>query len=279
MRFSAHQESDCFHPNSKLPHHNHAEKMTPQKRFCILESNDVLTGECVFTTLRSDRKILDRVLRSSKPLPRSPCGGISCLASGHPLHRLITHSRAAILSQFRMLTRWFEQHSTGSRIAPASAATSFCGISEIHLRLCPKLSWFRTCGCVLACTHYRLRLCSIYLHNLLQCFSEMMLRVLVFYHLDSGALPDLLSRFATANRSSESSLAPLFLSRSLYFFFRLSVKKNPHAQHDLPFAVCSLQLSHCVVSSMTASSAMSVFLCSLTTPLSVRPLPYFVSSY
>ena len=54
---------------------------------------------------------------------------------------------------------WFEQHSTGSQIAPAFAGASFCGFFEVHLRLCPNFINVSYGA----------------------CFSEMMLRVVVLF--------------------------------------------------------------------------------------------------
>ena len=40
-------------------------------------------------------------------------GGITCLASGHHLRRLILHASAVSMSKFRMLTRWNRVRSSG----------------------------------------------------------------------------------------------------------------------------------------------------------------------
>ena len=40
-------------------------------------------------------------------------GGITCLASGHHLRRLIIHASAVSMSKFRMLTRWNRVRSSG----------------------------------------------------------------------------------------------------------------------------------------------------------------------
>ena len=70
-------------------------------------------SECVlFYTSHSARKILDRVLRSAKKFSRSLCRRISCLASGHPLRRLLIQSSAVSLSKFKMLTIWYRVGST-----------------------------------------------------------------------------------------------------------------------------------------------------------------------
>ena len=63
-----------------------------------------------------------------------------------------------------ILRLWSEQRTTDFRIGLAFAAASFCGFSEVHLRLCPNLPFVRA-GVFLACTYECLRL-SIYLHNL-----------------------------------------------------------------------------------------------------------------
>ena len=103
-------------------------------------------------------------------LSRSLCRAISCLASGRPLRRWkIVHLSAVRLSKFRRLlvSCWiiqlqFEQHSTGSQISHAFAAASFCGFSEVRLRL-------RTCGCFLLFLHALTTVCVLipsYMYNL-----------------------------------------------------------------------------------------------------------------
>ena len=55
-------------------------------------------------------------------------GGISCLASGHHLRRLIIHASAVSWSKFRMLTRWNRVGSSGCGLhnMPAFGAGSSC---------------------------------------------------------------------------------------------------------------------------------------------------------
>ena len=115
-------------------------------------------------TLRSDRKILDRVPRSKNIPSRSLClrKWTSFLASGHSRLRLIIHSSTVSVSEFRMWTR------VGVALdPPAVVRTTYhwflkfaclcCGVivgcSGVLSRVCPNLSWFRVCGCFLACTY------------------------------------------------------------------------------------------------------------------------------
>ena len=101
---------------------------------------------------RSDRKILDRVLRSKKFfLGQSACERTSCLPCGRPLHRLIIHSSAVSVSKFRMLTRrvscwirqlWSDQCSIGSPIALAFAAATCCGFPRSTCDFVPTLHGF-----------------------------------------------------------------------------------------------------------------------------------------
>ena len=51
-----------------------------------------------------------------KKLSRSLCRKISCLAGGHPLHRLIIHSSVVSLSRFRMWTHWYRVGSSNCRL-------------------------------------------------------------------------------------------------------------------------------------------------------------------
>ena len=130
----------------------------------------------------SDRKILDRFLRTTKisflatALAWRNCqlGWRNC-----PLHRFIIHSSAVSLSTFRMLTRWY-------RIGPSSCSLNnmprvpklrlpflrrhFVGFPD-HLRRCPNFPWFRTCGDFLVCTYDSLCLFPIYLHTLRNSYS------------------------------------------------------------------------------------------------------------
>ena len=156
----------------------------------------MLKSRCVVLhTHRSDRKIIDRVL--SKKTSRLPKRGISCLASGHPLHRLKFHLSAVCLSKFGMLTRGCRVGSSSCSldkmppvpmIAPASAAASFCGFSEVRWRLfvptyhgsvrAPVFLHALTIVCVVIpsiCTTFEI---------CVQCFSEMMHRVLVCFTAD-----------------------------------------------------------------------------------------------
>ena len=95
------------------------------------------------------------------------------MACGPPLRRLTIHSSAVRLSKFRMLTRWYRIGSSSCSKKTdhrfPNCACLCCGVillvSEVHLRLCYNLSWFRTCGCFLACTHDKLHLFPIYLRN------------------------------------------------------------------------------------------------------------------
>ena len=84
--------------------------------------------------------------------------------------------------------------------------------------------------------------------------SETMLRVFVFLtFLTEGALSDLLSWFATAYQSSEYHLRRCF-SHRFCLFCCFSCRISPHVQKGFLFAMCSLQLSHFVVSSITTSN-------------------------
>ena len=93
--------------------------------------------------------------------------------------------------------------------------------SEVHLRLCPNSSWFRTCDFVLAYICDGLRRVSINLNNLRNYYSVLSendaLRLDNLGLLDGGVLPGLLTRPATANRLSEFSLAAWFLSTFLCY--------------------------------------------------------------
>ena len=94
-----------------------------------MKTNDVLKLRVLFhTPTQIARLFVDRVLKSKKLFE------VSCLRRGTSCF----HASAVGLSKFRMLTRWygcwilqlwFEQHPSGSQIAPAFAATSFCGVS------------------------------------------------------------------------------------------------------------------------------------------------------
>ena len=159
---AAHQGKACFHPSS----------VVQQKHvLCIKVS-------VLFYTRRSARKILDRVLRSDDFICsvtvleqrtfllgyRSPAAPIdSSCKRGEPVQG---QDVDAVVSCW-ILKLWYEQQSAGSQIAPAFAAASFLGFSKVHLRLCPNLSWLRTCGCFLACTGLH----AICVHNLRNCFS------------------------------------------------------------------------------------------------------------
>ena len=104
-----------------------------------------------------------------------------------PLHRLIIQWRVVSLSKFRMLTRWvscwnlqlqFEQCFTGSKIAPAFAAASFCGATLSQLVMVSFVRLFfllaLTIVCVFVpsvCTTFEIRL---------HCFSKLMRRIRVF---------------------------------------------------------------------------------------------------
>ena len=82
------------------------------------------------------------------------------------------------------LQLWSEQSATDCRIAPAFAAASFCGCSEVHLRVDPDFPSLRTCSCVPACTYGSLRLIAIDMHHLhivFLCFSAVMPCGLVVY--------------------------------------------------------------------------------------------------
>ena len=82
--------------------------------------------------------------------------------------------------------------------------------------------------------------------------------------LDRSALSDVLSLFLPVqNCSRESSLAPLFPSTILSVLLAVPAELVLHVQNDFPFAPCSLQTLHRVISSMTMTSVKSVFPSSL----------------
>ena len=139
------------------------------------------------------------------------------------------------LVKFRMLTRWYRVGSPSSSLNKLPRVPTlillllrshFKRFSKVHLRRCPIFSWFRSCGCFLACTYDGLRLFPIYLHNPRSYLPEVMLRVLVFFN----------------------------------FLTELPCRIEPHVEKDFPFATCSLHFSHCVVSSTTTSSVCHCFL-------------------
>ena len=167
------------------------------------------------------------------------------------------------MSKFRMLTAGYRVGSSGCgsepcttdfRLPPTFAAASVCRFAVVHFN--PNSLLFRTCGCFLACTNGNHRLYPSVFYTtsdmLLLCFAVVMLRGFKIYALWMFFL------FATANCLSES--LPV---ESLFKGFFLSAcnpgRIDPHVQKDFPFALCSLQASNCVISSMIMSSVMSVF--------------------
>ena len=85
--------------------------------------------------------------------------------------------------------------------------------------------WFGTCGCFSLMHLRQSAFCSTYLRNL-RCFSvercgNAASRLVILWLLEWGALSDLLSWFCQCkNLSSESLLAPLFLSACLSFLLK-----------------------------------------------------------
>ena len=104
----------------------------------------------------------------------------------------------------------------------------------------------------------------------LECFSVMMLRVLVYITFKTEVPFQNPLDLPLQNRMSESSPAPLFLS-TFWSFLRITPAEL--LQTDFPFALPSLHFSHRDVSSMTMSSVMSLFPCFLYNS-AVRPPPY-----
>ena len=154
-------------------------------------------------------------------------GRISCLASGHDLHRLIIHASALSLSKFRMLTRWNCARSSGrglhnmppiSQIAPAFCAASSCRSSEVHL------------CCSLHCQQIR---ASGVLH---------MLATVCLYPICQHNLGNL-----SVLSGSESSLSWSVIQHPCLF----------------SFALCLFQTSHWIISLTNMSSERSVSLSSL----------------
>ena len=110
----------------------------------------------VENTHSSERKILDRVLKTKKFCNR-----------GRPRRGVIIRAGVVNLCKFRMLTRGYcvgssscglEPCVTDFRIAPAFAAASFCAITVVHLQVDPNFPSFRTCGCFL---HFSSAACAI----------------------------------------------------------------------------------------------------------------------
>ena len=141
-----------------------------------MNTNDVLNVSLLFHAPRFDRKALDRVLRSKNYFETlSMRRRTSCLASGHPLPRLIIHSTAVSLAKFRMLANWCRVGSSIcnlNNIPPTPQLRlpflwrHFVGSSEVHLRCCPNFPWFRTCDCFLhALTTIVCIFNSTYMHN------------------------------------------------------------------------------------------------------------------
>ena len=138
----------------------------------LLKTHDVLQKCVCVDTPRSDRKILEGVIRSQKNF-RGQCRRISCLPSGHLLQRLKIHSSAVSLSN-KMLTCWCRVGSSSCRLNNISLVPQLrlpllrhgVGVARSTCDFCHNLSWFRTCDRFLACTCDRLHLFSSYLHNL-----------------------------------------------------------------------------------------------------------------
>ena len=177
-----------------------------------------------FCTPRSDRKILDRVLRSKNVLSWPLClrRGTSCLASGRPLRRLIIYSSAVSLSKFRMWTRW-------CRHGPSCCSLHYIPlVSKCRmLLLWPHVVGFPRSTCDFVQTYNGFVRAAVFLHvltmvcvsfrsicttfEIIPCFSEMMLRVVVFCTFLTEVLCQTSCPDLPASRASESSLAALFL--------------------------------------------------------------------
>ena len=103
-------------------------------------------------TSHTNRKILDRVLRSKRTFLVTVRGRTSCLASGHQLRRMIIHASAVNLSKFRMFARWYRVGSSNCSLnnipLVSNCSCLCCGImlwaSGLNCE-CVHFSWFLTC--------------------------------------------------------------------------------------------------------------------------------------
>ena len=122
--------------------------------------------ECGVLHPRSERKILDRVLKN---MFEHSCNRVCCVSEEElPACLAVTrcvreipcerseHTQVQDVDEWEScwnLWLWFEQSTTDFRVAPAFATPSFCGISAVRLQFDPNSSFLRTCGCCLACTY------------------------------------------------------------------------------------------------------------------------------
>ena len=151
------------------------------------------------------------------------------------------------LLQFETTCHWF----------PNCACLCCVRHFVVHLRLCPTFHGFvravvvlhaRTMFCVFITS-----LCTTF-ETILSCFSDMMLRVLVFFTFLTAvpSCPDMPLQNAQANHYLRRGF---FQSLCSFLLIIPAEIMAPHVQKDFPSAMCALHFSHCVVS----SSAMSVF--------------------
>ena len=176
-----------------------AQQNIPQKQLrCVvqLKTCGVPKKSVLFYIPRAGRKILDGVMIRKNHL-WSLCSreGTSCLAGGRPLHRLIIHLSAVSLAKFRMLTRRCRVGSSSCSLNDIPRVpkvrlsllrrhfvgfpTSICDVVSTFHGFARAAVFLRALTIVCVCTP---PICTTFT-ILLECFTEMMLRVLVFFLL------------------------------------------------------------------------------------------------
>ena len=221
-----------------------------------LTTCDVLKSS---TTSVQIAKLL-RSFRRENFLGRSSC------AKQLPAWQAAANSGAVSWTKVTELMRWYRVGSSNCSShnlpqIPTNRLPLLCkyvvGFSEVHLRLCRNFSWFHTKE-------------SLHIDHLsakpsqFECLSEVMLGDLVFLTLTEVPCQTSCPYFCPCKTAhANHHLHRCFSFNDFVCSTGSSCRIILHVQNDFPFAPCSLQTLHRVVSSMTMTSVKSVFPSSL----------------